>query len=298
MTAMIRPARPGDEPDILRLIRALADYERDPDAVEATVDGLRAHLFADEPRVFAHVAEQDGRIVGIAVWFLTFSTWTGRHGIYLEDLFVEPSARGAGIARELMRALAAEARDKGYRRMDWAVLDWNEPAKTFYRRLGARHNETWELWRVDGDALAALAGPAPTAAVTTPGPPGPPRGYHSLTPRIVVDDVAAQVTFLEAAFGATGAASDGRPAEVRIGDSLVLVSSTGARDRHPAFLYVYVDDADATYRQAVDAGATTLEAPLDTPYGDRRAMVRDPFGNVFQIAHPIDTERAGRVGTT
>jgi GNAT superfamily N-acetyltransferase len=156
VTATIRPARPGDETDILRLIRALADYEREPDAVEATAEGLRAHLFADAPRVFAHVAEQDGRIVGIAVWFLNFSTWTGRHGIYLEDLFVDPAVRGGGVARGLMRALAAEAQARDCARVEWAVLDWNEPAKAFYRRLGARHNETWEPWRLDGDALAAL----------------------------------------------------------------------------------------------------------------------------------------------
>jgi GNAT superfamily N-acetyltransferase len=158
MTAEIRPARPGDEVDILRLIRALADYEREPDAVEATVETLRAHLFSDAPRVFAHVAEQDGRVVGIAVWFLKFSTWTGRHGIYLEDLYVDPEARGGGVARGLVRALAAEARAQGYPRMDWAVLDWNETAKAFYRRLGAHHNATWEPWRLDGEGLASLAG--------------------------------------------------------------------------------------------------------------------------------------------
>jgi GNAT superfamily N-acetyltransferase len=156
MTATIRFARPGDEPDILRLIQALADYEREPDAVETTVEDLRAHLFTDTPRVFAHVAERDGRLVGIAVWFLNYSTWTGRHGIYLEDLFVDPAVRGNGVARELMRALAAEAKAQGYARLDWAVLDWNEPAKAFYRRLGARHEETWEPWRLDGDALAAF----------------------------------------------------------------------------------------------------------------------------------------------
>jgi GNAT superfamily N-acetyltransferase len=158
MTATIRPAKPGDEVDILRLIKALADYEREPDAVEATVETLRAHLFADVPRVFAHVAERDGHIIGIAVWFVTFSTWTGRHGIYLEDLFVDPAARGGGVARGLVGALAAEARVQGYARMDWAVLDWNEPAKAFYRRLGARHNVTWEPWRLDGEGLAALGG--------------------------------------------------------------------------------------------------------------------------------------------
>lgn len=152
----IRPARPGDETDILRLIHALADYEREPDAVDATVEDLRAHLFADVPRVFAHVAEKDGRIVGIAVWFLNFSTWTGRHGIYLEDLFVEPSARGGGVARELVRALAAEARERGCARIDWAVLDWNEPAKDAYRSLGGRPMVGWEPWRLDGDALSAL----------------------------------------------------------------------------------------------------------------------------------------------
>ncbi|MGH9236120.1 MAG: GNAT family N-acetyltransferase [Acidimicrobiales bacterium] len=156
MTATIRPARPGDEPDILRLIRALADYEREPDAVEATAEGLAAHLFADVPRVFAHVAEQEGHIVGMALWFLNFSTWTGKHGIYLEDLFVDPSARSGGVARGLVRALATEARARDCARIEWAVLDWNDQAKDFYRRLGARHNESWEPWRLDGAALAAL----------------------------------------------------------------------------------------------------------------------------------------------
>jgi GNAT superfamily N-acetyltransferase len=157
MHATIRPARPGDEHDILRLIHALADYEREPDAVQATPDALRTHLFGENPRVFAHVAEQDGRIVGMAVWFLNFSTWTGRHGIYLEDLFVDPSVRGGGVGRGLVRALAAEAAARGCARMEWVVLDWNTSAKDFYRSLGARPNESWESWRVDGEALAALA---------------------------------------------------------------------------------------------------------------------------------------------
>jgi GNAT superfamily N-acetyltransferase len=164
MPATIRPARPGDEGDILRLIEALADYEREPDAVATTEEDLRGHLFVDDPRVFAHVAEQDGRVVGIAVWFLSFSTWTGRHGVYLEDLFVEPELRGGGVAGDLMRALAAEARARGCARMDWAVLDWNEPAKGFYRRLGARHNATWEMWRLDGADLAALQGLDPSTS--------------------------------------------------------------------------------------------------------------------------------------
>jgi uncharacterized glyoxalase superfamily protein PhnB len=113
-------------------------------------------------------------------------------------------------------------------------------------------------------------------------------GHHTVTPRIVVDDPAAQVAFLRDVFGAAGDVPEGRPAEVRLGDSLVLVSDGGGlRDVQPAFLYVYVDDADAVHQRAVDAGADTIEAPLDTPYGDRRATVRDPFGNLFQIAERV-----------
>ena len=115
----------------------------------------------------------------------------------------------------------------------------------------------------------------------------PREGYRSVTPRIVVADVPAQVLFLRTVFGGTGSIEPGRPAEIRIGDALVMVSPATERDPFPAFLYVYVDDADVVYRRALEAGAHSLEEPLDTPYGDRRAMVRDPFGNVFQIAHPI-----------
>jgi uncharacterized glyoxalase superfamily protein PhnB len=114
-----------------------------------------------------------------------------------------------------------------------------------------------------------------------------PSGYHAVTPRIVVDDVAGQVEFLRAVFDASGEVRPDRPAEIRIGDSLVLVSSGDAREPFPAFLYVYVSDADTVYERALAAGATSLEAPLDTPYGDRRAMVRDPLGNTFQIAHRL-----------
>jgi len=112
-------------------------------------------------------------------------------------------------------------------------------------------------------------------------------GFHTITPRIVVRDTAAQVSFLRTVFDATGEIHADRPAEIRIGDSLVLVTLAGERDPFPAFLYVYVDDADAAYRRAVAAGAVSLEEPVDTPYGDRRAMVRDPFGNVWQIAHLV-----------
>lgn len=112
-----------------------------------------------------------------------------------------------------------------------------------------------------------------------------PPGYRSVTPRMVVSDAAAAVEFLRATFDAVGEVEVGRPAEVRIGDSLVMVTPADERELFPAFLYVYVEDADQVYRRALDAGAVSLEAPTDTPYGDRRAMVRDPFGNVFQIAH-------------
>ena len=115
----------------------------------------------------------------------------------------------------------------------------------------------------------------------------PRAGYHSVTPRMVVEDVGVQVSFLRTVFGATGSVEPGRPAEILIGNSLVLVSPAAERDRFPAFLYVYVDDADAAYRRALDAGALSVEEPLETPYGDRRAMVRDPSGNIFQIAHRI-----------
>jgi predicted enzyme related to lactoylglutathione lyase len=128
---------------------------------------------------------------------------------------------------------------------------------------------------------------SPVGDFAMPATEGPRPGYHSVTPRIVVTEVAGQVDFLRLVFDATGEVEPGRPAEIRIGDSLIMVSAATERALFPAFLYVYVDDADHAYQRALAAGATTLETPLDTPYGDRRAMVRDPFGNVFQIAHQI-----------
>ena len=116
-------------------------------------------------------------------------------------------------------------------------------------------------------------------------------GYRTVTPRIVVDDVAGAVAFLRAVFDATGDVVEGRPTEVRIGDSLIMITPVGERDRFPAFLYVYVADADAAYARAINTGAETLEAPMDTPYGDRRAMVKDRYGNVFQIAHRLKDHR-------
>ncbi|MBV9291005.1 MAG: GNAT family N-acetyltransferase [Frankiales bacterium] len=154
---MIRPATVVDVPIVLTLVHELARYEREPDAVLATEESLAAALFGDNPRVFCHVAEEDdGAVVGFAVWFFNFSTWLGRHGIYLEDLFVQPDARGAGHGRALLTELAriAVANDCG--RVEWAVLDWNVDAQAFYASLGAQPMDEWTTWRLTGDALTAL----------------------------------------------------------------------------------------------------------------------------------------------
>ncbi|MFS0866683.1 N-acetyltransferase family protein [Microbacterium sp. 179-B 1A2 NHS] len=155
--AVLRAAAPGDEPGILDAIQALAVYEREPDAVANTVDALRASLFGAEPRVFAHVVERDGAIVGIAIWFLTYSTWTGRHGIWLEDLFVDDAQRGRGYGKALIASLAALAAERGYSRLEWTVLDWNAPSIAFYRAIGAEPMAEWTTQRMTGDALARLA---------------------------------------------------------------------------------------------------------------------------------------------
>ncbi|SEF82925.1 Acetyltransferase (GNAT) family protein [Thermomonospora echinospora] len=143
-------------PTILRLIRELADYEKALHEVRATEEDLRASLFGPEPRVFAHVAEQDGEVVGFALWFLTFSTWMGTHGIYLEDLYVRPEARGGGHGRALLTELARIAVERGYRRVEWSVLDWNEPAIGFYKALGATPQDEWTVYRLTGQALRDL----------------------------------------------------------------------------------------------------------------------------------------------
>jgi GNAT superfamily N-acetyltransferase len=157
MTIAIRAAQPGDEPDILRMIRALAAFEREPDAVVATEAMLTENLFGEGAHVRAHIAERDGRAVGLALWFLNYSTWTGRPGLYLEDLFVDPGERRSGVAKALMVALAQEALARGCARMDWAVLDWNDEAMRFYEKLGARHAEGWQPWRLEGEAIERLA---------------------------------------------------------------------------------------------------------------------------------------------
>ena len=156
--AVLRAAVPADAPGILALIHALAEYEREPDAVENTVEMLTETLFGDEPRAFAHVVVKGERVVGIALWFLTYSTWTGRHGIWLEDLYVDEAERGAGYGKALMRALAQVCVARGYSRFEWTVLDWNAPSIAFYRSLGAAPMDEWTTQRLTGAALVALAG--------------------------------------------------------------------------------------------------------------------------------------------
>ena len=156
----VRAALPGDETEILRMVRDLAIFEHELEAVRATEAMLAEALFSAGGHVHAHLAERDGRAVGLALWFLNFSTWTGRPGLYLEDLFVDPSERRSGVARALMVALAEEAVARGCGRLDWAVLDWNTEAMTFYERIGARRVEGWQPWRLDAEAIAKLASTA------------------------------------------------------------------------------------------------------------------------------------------
>jgi len=154
---VIRTAAPSDVPVIRQLVQELAVYEREPDAVEATEADLRAALFGPDPVASCPVAELGGQVVGFALWYRTFSTWTGRPGLWLEDLFVRPEARGGGLGKALLAVLAQVCVEQGWTRFEWWVLDWNEPAQGFYRSLGARPEDDWTVWRVQGDALAQLA---------------------------------------------------------------------------------------------------------------------------------------------
>jgi GNAT superfamily N-acetyltransferase len=154
----VRPARPDDVPQILALVRELATYEREPDAVKGTPEGYAGILFPREgaPTAYAHVAEVDGQVVGMALWFLTFSTWEGRNGIHLEDLYVVPEQRGSGLGKALLRTLAELCVERDYRRLEWWVLRWNEPSIAFYDAVGATAMDEWIDYRLDGRALASL----------------------------------------------------------------------------------------------------------------------------------------------
>jgi GNAT superfamily N-acetyltransferase len=158
MTVSIRPATPADVPTMLRFVRELAAYEREPDAVKATEPMLHAALFDPPPAAEALIAEHEGAPVGFAIFYATFSTWTGRRGLWLDDLYVTPEARGRGVGAALLARLAGIALDRGYARFEWWVLDWNTPAIDFYRAKGAVAQDEWTTQRVEGEALVRLAG--------------------------------------------------------------------------------------------------------------------------------------------
>ncbi|WP_237479587.1 GNAT family N-acetyltransferase [Lichenibacterium dinghuense] len=158
MTISTRPAAPADAALIHALVLELAAYERLAHEVRSTPGDFAAALFGDAPRAFCDIAELDGQGAGLALWFYNFSTFEGRHGIYLEDLYVRPEHRGRGLGRALLERLARRCRDEGLKRLQWSVLDWNEPSIDFYRGLGAEMMDDWTGCRVTGDALARLAG--------------------------------------------------------------------------------------------------------------------------------------------
>jgi GNAT superfamily N-acetyltransferase len=161
----VRPIRPDDVPAVVGLVRELADYEKALHEARLTEEQLTTALFGDSPAVFGHVAVADedgvnpGAVVGIALWFLNFSTWRGTHGIYLEDLYVQPQHRGAGLGKELLRTLAAVCVERGYSRLEWSVLDWNTPSIEFYKAAGAVPLDEWTVFRLTDDALPDFADP-------------------------------------------------------------------------------------------------------------------------------------------
>jgi GNAT superfamily N-acetyltransferase len=179
-TGDIRPARPQDVPEILAMVQELADYERAPHEVVATEELLTTALFggtaaapgiasvtpSGQPAAYCFVVEHPaggGRALGaFALWFLNYSTWLGRHGIYLEDLYVRPHLRGLGYGQRLLSRLAQECVDRGYGRLEWSVLDWNDPALGFYASLGAQPMDEWTVHRITGDELQRLAERAPS----------------------------------------------------------------------------------------------------------------------------------------
>ena len=156
MAVAIRPARPGEAGLVFSFVRELAEYEHLLDAVDATEAMVDAALFGPSPRVFCDIAQWDGEAAGFALWFANFSSFRGRHGLYLEDLFVRPAFRRRGIGSALFRHLARRCVTQGWTRFEWAVLDWNAPSIAFYKSLGAELMTEWTICRLSGDALARL----------------------------------------------------------------------------------------------------------------------------------------------
>jgi GNAT superfamily N-acetyltransferase len=157
VTLSIRPAQPADAALIFALVRELADYEKLSDAMDASEAQIARALFCDNPRIFCDIAEWQGEAAGFATWFLNFSTFRGRHGIYVEDIFVRPAFRRRGIGKALMQRLAQRCLDEGFARFEWAVLDWNAPSIDFYRSIGAQVLDEWRICRLSGEALASFA---------------------------------------------------------------------------------------------------------------------------------------------
>jgi uncharacterized glyoxalase superfamily protein PhnB/GNAT superfamily N-acetyltransferase len=274
--ARLRPATASDSEAVAAVWAAgWVDGHRGrvPEALAAarTPESFRSRAAARVEDTVVAVADPGGEIAG----FVMVS------GDEVEQVYVAAAHRGSGVADLLLAEGERLVAAGGHRRAWLAVVAGNTRARRFYERRG---------WVDEGPFDYVTAVPGGTVAVPAHRyvkAVGPPPGYHTVTPRIVVGDVAAQVEFLRTVFGATGDVHGDRPAEIRVGDSVLMVSGAGQRDPFPAFLYVYVADADDAYRRALAAGAVSVEEPLDTPYGDRRAMVRDPFGNVFQLAHRL-----------
>ncbi len=155
----VRPAIATDVPKILALIKGLAEYEKALDQVRATEEDLTAAFFCENPLVFCHVATSEGVVVGIAIWHLNFSTWLGKHGIFLEDLYVVPDERGHGHGMALLKELAEICVERGYERFQWWVLDWNEPSIQFYKSIGAQAMDEWTVFRLSGKTLSNFANP-------------------------------------------------------------------------------------------------------------------------------------------
>jgi GNAT superfamily N-acetyltransferase len=158
----VRPIRPDDVPAVVGLVRELAEYEKAAHEVRLTDSQLHDRLFGEAPALFGHVAVADdgvarGEVVGMALWFLNFSTWRGTHGIYLEDLYVQPAHRGTGLGKELLRTLAALCVERGYSRLEWWVLDWNTPSIEFYTKAGAVPMDEWTVFRLTDEALTDFA---------------------------------------------------------------------------------------------------------------------------------------------
>lgn len=157
MSLVIRPATKADLPEIFRLIHALAEYEKAPNEVILSISDLEESFFGSNPQVHCHLSQQGEEITGLAIWHLNYSTWLGKHGMYLEDLFVDPKYRGAGHGRALLVKLAQICIEKGYPRFQWWVLDWNELAIDFYKSFGAQPMSEWTVFRLTGSSLKKLA---------------------------------------------------------------------------------------------------------------------------------------------